>query len=494
MTKIAHFYKLIIMIFPVIILGACSTNQATGKSQFTAFMPASSESKIGAQEHSKILKEFGGPTKNAKLQSYVQSIGEKLVPHTERKDVKYTFTVLNSPIMNAFALPGGYIYISRGILMYANDEAELASVIGHEIGHVTGQHSAQRYSQSVLAGIGGMAISIATKSTAASQAFGLGSNLYLSSHSRRHESEADNLGIRYINKAGYDVKGSPRFLSTMDRQKSFRAKSAGKEGKSLIPNYLSTHPVTAKRVADAKKTTAQITSKGQANKVKYMQMISGMTYGDTGDQGFIDSGYFVHPKLGFMFRVPQNYHTENSSKSFIAASRQRGGGAVMIFEGDTKKPEQSIMDFARQNIAKGDYSGITISNVTKINRLNTVTVTRKKTQVNKKSSTIKITAIEWDKDTVFTFTQIIPDTTQAAEINTLTASLNSFRQMTSADQSRFKPKTLKIRVVKAGDTVAALSKKLPFRDGLNLDRFRLINGLAPTNRLRVGQLYKTIVQ
>ena len=160
MTNINKFFKLII-IFPLLTLTACSTNQATGRNQFTGLMPASQEAAIGAQEHEKILAQFGGEIKDQQIKNYVTRVGQKIVPYTERQDVGYTFTVLDSPVVNAFALPGGYVYVTRGILTLANSEADLAAVMAHEIGHVTARHSAERYSTSVLTGLGANIIAAA---------------------------------------------------------------------------------------------------------------------------------------------------------------------------------------------------------------------------------------------------------------------------------------------------------------------------------------------
>lgn len=492
MTKFTHYYKVILFLLPLAMLAACSTNQATGKKQFTAFMPASSEAKIGAEEHDKILESYGGAIKDAKIQNYVQSVGQRLVPYTERNDVKYTFTVLDTPIMNAFALPGGYVYISRGILMYANDEAELASVIGHEIGHVTGQHSAQRYSQSVLAGIGGMALSVAVGSSAANQVFGLGANLYLSSYSRAHESEADSLGIRYISKANYDPNGSPRFLQTMDEHKSFSAKLMGKEDSGNVPNYFSTHPVTAQRVADAKNIVSNLPQQGDANKVKYMQMINGMVFGDSPDQGFLQGNQFIHPKIGFAFSFPRNYYTENSPEAFLAVAKG-DNGAALIFEGGAKPATQSLADYARVTLAKNEFTNTTISDVTNINGIRSVTVQKRGT-VGNKPADIFMVAYEWDATSVFTMKLAIPDSTSRSEATALKQSINSFRRLSAADRAGYKPQTILIRAAKSGDTVQSFASLLPFQDGLNEDRFRMLNGMNATDRIQVGRLYKTIVQ
>jgi predicted Zn-dependent protease len=168
------------LILCTLFFGGCSTNPATGNRQFTALMSPAQEIQIGASEHQKIVKQYG-LVDDPKLKAYVEEAGRKVTVDTERPDVEYKFFILDSPIVNAFALPGGYIYISRGLLALANSEAEMASVLGHEAGHITGRHSAERYSRGVVTTLGASILSAAIGSAGASQAIGLGTNLYLSS-------------------------------------------------------------------------------------------------------------------------------------------------------------------------------------------------------------------------------------------------------------------------------------------------------------------------
>ena len=226
-------------------LAACSVNPATGERNFTAFMSPEDELRVGREEHPKVVEQFGGVYNDPKVAAYVDRVGQNLVRVSELPEVDFTFTVLDDDIVNAFALPGGYVYISRGLLGLANSEAELAGVLGHEIGHVTGRHSAQRYSQSVLAGIGTVGVSILSSvflgTTAVGDAVGQGANVYLQGFSREHEFEADTLGVRYLSRTGYETSAMASFLASLQAFSALEAKVSGLPDPASRYNIMS-HP------------------------------------------------------------------------------------------------------------------------------------------------------------------------------------------------------------------------------------------------------------
>ena len=206
--KITFFVPLFLLI------AGCSTNPATGDRSFTGFMTLNDEVSIGKKEHPKILKAFGGIYNNRLITNYVKKIGNHLAKKSELPNIKWTFTVLNSSQVNAFALPGGYVYVTRGLIALASNEAELASVIAHEIGHVTARHTAQRYSNSILAGGISMAADIFFGSIAR-DITSLAGKATILSYSRRQEFEADMLGARYLSKGGYNNRATPKFLTKL---------------------------------------------------------------------------------------------------------------------------------------------------------------------------------------------------------------------------------------------------------------------------------------
>ncbi|MBT7526479.1 MAG: M48 family metalloprotease, partial [Rhodospirillales bacterium] len=201
----------------------CSTNPATGNKMFSV-LSEKEEISLGQTEHPKLVKSFGGIVPDPALEKYVSSVGQLLARTSELPNLKFTFTLLNSSVVNAFALPGGYVYISRGLLAIANSEAELAGVLAHEIGHITARHTAQRYSQGVFTNLGVNVIGILTGSRGLAQLVGTGAGLYLRSYSRTHEFEADTLGIRYLKRAGFKPEAMSSFLKSLRAHSKLSAK------------------------------------------------------------------------------------------------------------------------------------------------------------------------------------------------------------------------------------------------------------------------------
>jgi predicted Zn-dependent protease len=236
----------LILAAATLLLAACSVNPATGERNFTAFMSPEDELQIGRDQHPKIIQQFGGIYNDPKITAYVDRVGQNLAQVSELPELDFTFTVLDDDIVNAFALPGGFVYISRGLLGLANTEAELAGVVGHEIGHVTGRHSAQRHSQSVLAGIGTAGVSILSSvflgTSVVGDAIGQGAGVYLQGFSREHEFEADTLGVRYLSRTGYETAAMASFLSSLEAFSALKAKVSGLPDPASRYNIMSTQP------------------------------------------------------------------------------------------------------------------------------------------------------------------------------------------------------------------------------------------------------------
>ncbi|WP_430474198.1 M48 family metalloprotease [Thalassospira lucentensis] len=323
------------VIFSAIMLSAslagCSTNRATGEDSFTAFMSPDEEKQIGSQEHPKMVKEFGGNYTEKDLPAYVTEIGEKLVAVSEAPDQKFTFTILDSPVVNAFALPGGYVYITRGLAALATNEAELAGVLAHEIGHVVARHSAQRYSRGVLTQIlaGGLSVAIGN---GAGELIGTGASAYLKSFSREHEFEADMLGVRYITRAGYDPDAMATFLEKLRAHSRLQAILAGRSADDVDQfDFMATHPRTLDRIEQAHQSAnVTVATNPELGTVRYMTAIDGILYGDGPDQGYVRRQEFIHVPLDFRFEVPDGFTITNHPTA-VSASDDKG--AKIIFEG-----------------------------------------------------------------------------------------------------------------------------------------------------------------
>lgn len=467
-----------------LILTGCSTNPATGEQQFDGLMSRESEASIGAEQHTQIIKEYGGVYNNAALQSYVNSIGQKVARNTERPEVNYTFTLLDSPVVNAFALPGGYVYVTRGLLAVANDEAELASVLGHEVGHITARHQAARYSQSLLTSLGATVIGAAVGDANISRALGVGNNLYISSYSRDQESQADQLGIRYLDRSGYDTTAMAGFLSSMGQYTTTESRIEGKDDQQF--SYFSSHPQTADRVARATAESARY-PKGpeNRNRDKYMSMIRGMTYGDSADQGFTRGNDFYHPKLGFAFSVPDGYSIVNQPNQVAAMSKD---GTVILLDMAKNKGSQSPSDYMAHEWMRGERASkpeaITISGMPAATDQFAGTL-------NGRPVNIRVVAIQWSPSQVFRFQMAMPQGVGARTVEDLKRTTYSFHRMTEAERSQVKPQSVQIVTAKSGDTSETLARRMSVDRGA-LERFRALNDLGPQERIVSGRQYKII--
>ena len=461
-------------------LAACSTNPATGQQQFTALMSPDQEVKVGASEHEKIVQQFG-LYDNGAINAYVNEVGQRVTADTERPDVRYKFYVLDSPIVNAFALPGGYIYVSRGLLALANSEAEMASVLGHEAGHITGRHSAERYSRGVVTTLGAGVLGAVLGSKEATQALGVGANLYLSSYSRSQENEADSLGIRYLTRGGYDPDAAPSFLYSLQRQSALDAQLAGKSGSGF--NYFSTHPATADRVSQTRAQAGSYPDSNKNNRDRHLKMVDGMTYGDSAKQGFARGQTFYHPALDFTFTVPDDFKIANQPSQVSATS---SSGAVLIFDMASNQQGLNPRSYLQSWVKDKPISGL--ENIT-VNGRAGATASFSGT-INGRPMTIRLVAIQWGSRFA-RFQMAIPSGASSATVEGLQRTTYSFRSMTEKEKQTVRPYKLDTFTAKSGDTVASVARRQPFSQ-LQEERFRVLNGLQPGEELRAGQLYKRV--
>ncbi len=470
----------------VVFLSGCSTNPATGEQQFTAFMPASQEAQIGAQEHQKVLKQYG-LYKDDNLQKYLSEVGAKIANGTERRDVVYKFFLLDSPVVNAFALPGGYIYLTRGLMALANSEAEMAGVVAHEIGHITARHSAERYSQGVLTALGSSVLSAAIGSDGVSSALGLGSNLYMSSYSRGQENQADTLGIRYLSRSGYDTKAMSWFLSNLRANTAFQAKMDGEKA-SDTTDYFATHPATAERVTKTRAESKVFIKGGAVGRNSYLKLLDGITYGDSNDQGFVRGQSFYHPEMGLMYTVPNGFKIVNQPSQVLAL--HKSNGSAIIFDMVPNKDRHSITKFTQNDWLQNNQDAERVQSI-RINGMEASTSAINGT-VNGASMYIRLIAIKWSNNRVARFQIAIPRGVSKSFMNSLKAASYSFKRLSAADKKKYSAYKIRIYEAKSGDTVSSFARRMATEDNKS-DHFRVLNGLGPNDGVVAGNLYKVVV-
>lgn len=477
-------------------LAACTTNPATGQQNFTAFMSEEDELRVGAEEHAKILEQFGGEYKDPALTAYINAIGQQMAGLSEKPDLKFHFTVLNDPQVNAFALPGGYVYATRGLLALAEDEAEAAGVIAHEIGHVTGRHTAQRYSQAMATNIGLTAASILAGIAGVSipqgvgQAVSFGAQAILQGYSREQELEADKLGVRYMTRAGYDPKSLISFFEKMSAHTNLEASLDGRE-RPVEHNIMSSHPRTAQRIEQAIRLSSSIKAPGSRRaRDIYLSQISGMVFGDDPEEGFVRGHAFIHPGLKFRFEVPDGFTMRNSPTRVVAKGPD---DSVILFTAEAKEKAKQVRsmpryltnDWGRQLSLKSvealDINGLAAA--TGWSRVNTDDGERD----------LRLLAVRATEDRIYRFTFV----TRPAMTNKLSVPFRrttySFRNISDAEARGIHPHRLAIRTVKPGDTADGISDAMPLGK-FNRGWFRVLNGLRPDETLVPGRKVKIVIE
>ena len=309
-------------------LAGCAVNPATGDVDLM-LLSAEDERRLGAQEHPKISRQFGGAYALERLTQYVTGIGRKLAAHSEYPADRFRFTVLDTPIVNAFALPGGYVYVTRGLIALAGSEAELAGVLAHEIGHVTARHSAQRYSRQMLTGLGAGVLGAVTRSRAARDLANLGGTLYLRGYSRDQEFKPIPWAFAIspgpaTTWARWPVSW-PRWAPTRVSKPSFAAPPV------MPPLTTCWPPIRGPSTGFAKRATppASGAAAARVGRRDFLTAIDGVVYGNSRRQGFIRGRRFVHPVMGFEFTVPADYRLTNLPDRVVAARRD---GPTVIFD------------------------------------------------------------------------------------------------------------------------------------------------------------------
>ena len=477
--------KNVIILATVLLLPACSTNPATGEQQFTGLMSPQQEASVGASEHEKIVKEYGGVYNHAGLQAYVNEIGQKLARNTERPDVTYKFTLLDSPVVNAFALPGGYIYVTRGTLAVANSEDELAGVIGHEIGHVTARHQAARYSEGVVTQLGASILAAVVRSPAVNQALSVGTNLYMSSYSREQESEADRLGIRYLSRAGYNTQSMANFLANMENYQTAEAKIKGKETASA--GYFSSHPDTDKRVGEARAIATNYPQSRTPENARYFAMLRGMTFGESAAQGFMRGRTFYHPDIGFALQFPEGFAVDNTPAQLIA--KDRSGSSVIILDMDDRQNSnrggEGMDEYLAARWVKNGGANI---ERTSVNGMDAATVAVQGT-LNNRPVNVRLVAIAFSPRDIIRLQIVIPASANAGLVDDLKRTTYSVRHIGEGETRGLRPTTINLVKAAAGDTAQTLSRHMNTQDGA-YELFLGLNGLAAGQPLVTGRTYK----
>jgi predicted Zn-dependent protease len=314
------FFGLTILALILVTL-SCAINPVSGKRELMLFSEKQ-EIAMGQETDQQIRQQFG-IYESKGLQDYISGVGQKIVPYSHRPNLTYHFAVLDTPVVNAFAAPGGYIYVTRGILALMGSEAELAVVLGHEMGHVAARHSMKQLSGQVLAQVGLVVGSILSKDIRKLAGLaGIGMQLLFLKFSRSDEYQADSLGIDYARKAQYAPGEMLRFFTALENM-------VADSGGQSIPTFLSTHPMTNDRIAKVKELISSQDVRLGVKKEPYLSKIDGMIYGENPRQGFSENGVFYHPELAFKFTIPDGWAVENTPKQVVIGEKESKAALVL---------------------------------------------------------------------------------------------------------------------------------------------------------------------
>lgn len=339
----------------ITLLGSCATNPVTGKRELS-LISESQEIAMG-QQAAEETRQSMGLVADPNLQSYVRSIGLRMAKASERPQLPWSFDVVDDPAVNAFALPGGSIFVTRGILAFMQSEAELASVVGHEIGHVTAKHSVRQLSKAQLAQLGlGVGSIVSDEFAALSGIVGQGLGLLMLKYGRDDETQADDLGFRYSLNDGYDVRAMRSMFEMLQRV-------SGDQGGKL-PSWLSTHPDPENRIVKTDARLATITtdlSKAKLNRDAFLQHLDGLVFGENPRQGFFEGDRFNHPDLAFRLDFPSGWKTQNQPSAVVGVSPNQDAMVALSIPGKDS-PDAALTAFlGQQGIQSGNRSSSSIN-------------------------------------------------------------------------------------------------------------------------------------
>jgi len=474
-----------------LLLAACTASPPALEPQASLPAPAkpaetSDMSPAVLREHQRILAAYGGVYNDPKLQAMIEQTVERLVAASERPDLHYKVTMLNSQSINAFALPTGQLYVTRGLVALANDESELASVLAHEMGHVVARHAAIREEQAKQAALVGRVVTDVISDPEVGALALAKSKLALASFSRSQEFEADAIGIGIAARAGYDPYGAVRFLTSMEHNSALKPQqNSSAPIDPRAPDFLSSHPATPERIGNAVANARQYnTTTGGLGRDKqsYLSGIDGIVFGEDPSEGFVRGRRFLHPRLGFTFTAPEGFALENTAQAVLGV--KHSGGQALRLDVVRVPSEQTLAGYLTsgwiENIDNGTVEEITI------NGFPAATAAAKGDQWD-----FRLYAVRFGSDVyrfVFAAKHRSPETDR-----TFRESIGTFRRMSLAEIEDAKPLRVQVVMVGPGDTVEKLAGRMAVADR-QLERFRVLNGMEPGERLKSGSEVKIVVE
>lgn len=449
-----------------------------------------SEMRQGQQAHPQLLEEFGGAFEGPQS-DYVRRVGQRIAVQSGLSNAERDFniTLLNSPVNNAFAIPGGYVYVTRQLVALMNDEAELAAVLGHEVGHIAARHSSGRQTTSTIGTIGSVLLGVLTGNQQIAQIAGQAAQLYTLRFSRQQEYQSDDLGVRYLASAGYDPTAMGTVLAQLDAQNTLDARLAGRDARSQ-PTFASTHPDPGQRVNRALQKARQTPAQGgQRGRDQFLNAIDGMLYGDDPRQGIVDGLTFRHPVLRLQFTIPQGFTMANGTRAVsVTGQGAQAQFTTAPFNGDLNQYVRSAFGA----LSGGQNQNRQLPNIdVRSTRINGIDAAYAVTRANTQQGQVDVTVVAYafDQNSAFHWVIIAP---AGRGVGPFTPMIDSVRRMTPQEAAQVRAREVNVVTVRPGDTSARIAQGMAFDTG-KLERFLVLNGLSANQPLQPGQRVKTIV-
>ncbi len=463
---------------------ACVTNPVTGQREIS-LMSVEQERAAGAQAAKQVAEQIG-LVEDPALDAYIDAIGQRLAQYSPRQDVTYQFAVADMAEPNAFALPGGWIYVSRGLLAISNSETELANVIGHEIAHVAARHSAQRQTRSVGVGLlsvlGAVVAGAAGGQQAAAQAMQLGQAVgagLIASYGRSQENESDDIGQRLSAQAGWDPRGMASFLQTLQRESVLRT------GQERMPSFLDSHPMTSDRVQATSARAGQLGYRPQpeiaGSHAAFLRRLSGLLLGSDPKEGIFRDELFLHPGLDFTLQFPSGWQTANQKAAVGAQAPNGGAQLVLRLAGPTGDPNQAAQQFVQQNQLRVlDQRSRRIGGLDALQLLG---------EAATQQGVVTVLATFYaHPEAMFMLTGAAPQQAFAQFQDAMQRTASSFRGLTRAERGSITVQNLAIVQARRGESLAALSRRTG--NAWTTEETAVANALAEGHVFRGGELVK----
>lgn len=466
---------------------SCAVNPVSGHNDFV-MMSESEEITEGRDANPKIIEKYG-QYDNPALQAYVQQVGAGVAAHSHRSNLIYRFTVLNSTEVNAFALPGGYVYITRGLLAYISTEAQLAAVLGHEIGHVTARHAVRQQSAATVTGLLGSVLAAGVGVQGAQDVVNVLGGVLLQGYGREHELEADRLGAEYLARSGYDPHAMIEVIGILKDQEQFEVQQAKEEGREphVYHGVFASHPDNDQRLQQVVGAANQFktASAARVNRDGFLHEIDGLTFGDSERDGIRRDNHFYHAGLGFAVAFPTGWKLDNQPKALLATAPQ--GAALLQISSEDLNERVSPQDFLRMRLKIADLrNGEVINN----NGMNGYTgITNNKSPFGTRP--IRITVLYFN-NSAYVFYGAAKDADRAYAFDgDFIATARSFHPITAQERSLAHEQKIHLQRANGGTRLEDLARNSPISDH-PLDQLRLINGLYPNGEPAPGSWVKVV--